>query len=103
MDDMIHEVPPTRPDEAPLTLAELLAARSQLEEEIARLRAETIENVKRYIAEFNISSAELFGKVRKALPPKYKDPATGKTWTGKGKPPAWIKDLDEVQRDALRI
>lgn len=22
--------------------------------------------------------------------PKYRDPATGKTWTGNGKPPAWI-------------
>ena len=103
MDDMIHEVPPTRLNETPLSLDELLAARSRLVKEIAGLRAETIENVKRYIAEFNISSAELFGKVRKALPPKYKDPATGKTWTGKGKPPAWIKDLDEAQRDALRI
>lgn len=61
MDVMIHEVPPTRPDEAPLSLDELLVARSKLDEEIAWLRAETIENVKRYIAEFNISSAELFG------------------------------------------
>lgn len=24
--------------------------------------------------------------------PKYRDPATGKTWTGTGKPPAWIAD-----------
>jgi len=22
--------------------------------------------------------------------PKYGDPKTGKTWTGRGKPPAWI-------------
>lgn len=79
MDDMIHEVPPTRPDEAPLTLAELLAARSQIEKEIAWLRAETIENVKRYIAEFNISSAELFGKVRKALPPTAEEEECGRS------------------------
>lgn len=24
--------------------------------------------------------------------PKYRDPATGATWTGRGKPPLWIKD-----------
>lgn len=24
--------------------------------------------------------------------PKYRDPKTGRTWTGQGKPPNWIKD-----------
>jgi DNA-binding protein H-NS len=27
--------------------------------------------------------------------PKYRDPATGKTWTGRGKPPAWIADAKD--------
>ena len=33
----------------------------------------------------------------------YREPATGKTWSGRGKPPNWIKDLDQTSRDALRI
>jgi len=27
--------------------------------------------------------------------PKYRDPASGKTWTGQGKPPNWIKDVSD--------
>lgn len=36
------------------------------------------------------------GKARKAkgargkVPPKYRDPATGKTWSGRGKEPTWL-------------
>ena len=26
---------------------------------------------------------------------KYRDPASGKTWTGRGKPPDWIKDVED--------
>ncbi|NRF71385.1 H-NS histone family protein [Aquincola sp. S2] len=33
--------------------------------------------------------------------PKYKDPATGNTWTGRGKPPAWIAGAKD--RSALLI
>jgi DNA-binding protein H-NS len=29
-------------------------------------------------------------KVRSSVAPKYKDPATGKTWTGRGRAPAWL-------------
>lgn len=27
--------------------------------------------------------------------PKYRDPETGRTWTGQGKPPNWIKDAPD--------
>lgn len=33
--------------------------------------------------------------------PKYRDPETGRTWTGQGKPPNWIKDAPD--RDAFLI
>ncbi|WP_457844072.1 H-NS family nucleoid-associated regulatory protein [Staphylococcus aureus] len=28
--------------------------------------------------------------------PKYRDPATGATWTGRGKPPNWIVGKDRT-------
>jgi DNA-binding protein H-NS len=38
---------------------------------------------------------DLMGKGRKTggrkLPPKFEDPATGKTWSGKGPTPGWVK------------
>ena len=36
--------------------------------------------------------------------PKYRDPDTGKTWTGRGKPPAWIAaTIKEGRKDAFLI
>jgi DNA-binding protein H-NS len=29
--------------------------------------------------------------------PKYRNPATGETWTGRGKAPKWIADQDREQ------
>ncbi|MBL8046823.1 MAG: H-NS histone family protein, partial [Anaerolineales bacterium] len=49
------------------------------------------------MAEFDLTAEDLgFKLVRKtakaksASTPKYRDPQTGKTWTGRGKPPAWM-------------
>jgi hypothetical protein len=30
-----------------------------------------------------------------AKPPKYRDPATGKTWNGHGKTPLWLASVDD--------
>jgi DNA-binding protein H-NS len=33
--------------------------------------------------------------VKDKLPPKYRDPKTGATWSGHARPPAWIKDVKD--------
>ncbi|OXR48529.1 DNA-binding protein [Pusillimonas sp. T2] len=33
-------------------------------------------------------------KPKKTVPPKFKNPETGDTWTGRGKPPRWITDAE---------
>lgn len=38
------------------------------------------------------AGAKTVRKVASAGVPKYRDPKSGKTWTGHGKPPNWIKD-----------
>ncbi len=30
------------------------------------------------------------GKAKSSVPPKYRDPATGATWTGRGRAPVWM-------------
>jgi DNA-binding protein H-NS len=40
------------------------------------------------------SSATTKGK----MPPKYRDPKTGATWSGHARPPAWIKDVKDRTR-----
>jgi DNA-binding protein H-NS len=61
-----------------------------------------IESIKKQIAEFGLTAADLGlevarrAGVRRAtarklvLKPKYRDPASGKTWNGHGKRPGWI-------------
>lgn len=42
---------------------------------------------------------------KSVLPPKYRNPATGDTWTGRGRPPRWILDADAAgkARDSFLI
>ncbi len=76
-----------------------------------------IETIKQQIAEFGLTAADLgleiarragakTGKGKKlVLTPKYREPATGKTWNGHGKRPGWIVaaqkkgKLDELSID----
>ncbi|WP_397411189.1 H-NS family nucleoid-associated regulatory protein [Polaromonas sp.] len=97
------------------TLAELQLQINQAEAKVNELReklaaqknnerAQAIASAKELIKTFQLSATELglSGKkspIRKNRPisdkrmsvaPKYQDPASGKTWTGRGKTPAWL-------------
>lgn len=74
---------------------------AKLEKEAAAARkveaAEAVATIQALMAEFDLTAEDLgFKLVRKtakaksASTPKYRDPQTGKTWTGRGKPPAWM-------------
>lgn len=71
-----------------------------------------IAQVKKTIAEFGLTAADLGlgrgapkarGTARRGTKgvAKYRDPKTGQTWTGRGRPPAWI--VGAKDRDALLI
>jgi DNA-binding protein H-NS len=94
---------------------ELLAKREALEQEIAEARKtelnEAITKAKTLINDFGLTEMDLFGsdkpaKVKKdsiektgrqKVAPKYRDPATGATWTGRGKAPKWIDGQDRAK------
>lgn len=83
---------------------ELLAQREALEAQIKQARQNetkaAIEQVRALMAEFGLTPADVFpGKAKRGnagvkVAPKYRDPATGATWTGRGKPPKWIQGAD---------
>ncbi|MDN7934621.1 MULTISPECIES: H-NS histone family protein [Burkholderia cepacia complex] len=87
------------------TYQELLAQRAALELEIQTARAgersTALNEVKRLVDEFNLSTREIFGvskaPTRKPAEPRYRDPGTGATWSGRGRPPAWIDGKDRTQ------
>lgn len=87
---------------------ELLNQREALERQIEAARkaesSEAIAKAKELIRDFGLTEADLFGAEKRGalrssgpVAPKYRDPATGQTWTGRGKPPKWIADKDREQ------
>jgi len=68
--------------------------------------ANVIADIKEKMREYGITEADLSGKnggkkqpkkTGAVVKPKYRNAATGQTWTGRGKPPKWIADQDRSQ------
>lgn len=86
---------------------ELLKQRDALEQQIQEARTreltEAVSKVRALVAEYGLSSEDVFPTARASrtgntsgakVAPKYKNPETGETWTGRGKAPKWIQDQD---------
>lgn len=66
------------------------AARSS---EVAAAKAKIAEIMKEYgltISDLGVSSKAKSTKVREPVAIKYRDEATGETWTGRGRSPRWL-------------
>lgn len=80
---------------------DLLKQRAELDRLIEELRqrenGEALEKVRALVTEFGLTADDVFGRQRKASGPvaaKYRDNATGATWSGRGKPPRWLAGKD---------
>lgn len=82
------------------TYKDLLAQKAKLEEQLAAAHAAELESViaktRQIVLEYGLTAEDL-GLVTKtkkrkggAAAPKYQDPKSGATWTGRGRAPAWI-------------
>jgi len=86
------------------TYQELLAQKEALEKQIieakAREKAEGIAKAKAIIEQYGLSASDVFTRKGAAgsrggkVAAKYRNPATGETWTGRGKAPKWIEGRD---------
>jgi len=100
-------------------LQELIAEKTRLESEISALisasRKEAIDKVRALIQEFDLTAEEIgrtgtnsraakksggSSKAGTKVQPKYRDPETGATWSGRGVAPRWIAGKD---REAFLI
>ena len=90
------------------SVAQLIAQKEALEAQIEAARkaenAEAIAQVKAIVAAHGLTSQDIFGGAKRGakagsskVAPKYKDPVTGSTWTGRGKAPKWIEGKDRTQ------
>lgn len=92
----------------PKSYAQLQEAIAKLEKQAAALRAteatKVVSQIRESIATYGLTVEQLFGRAANAVKAlvnakagrkgagiaKYRDPKTGKTWTGFGKAPAWL-------------
>jgi DNA-binding protein H-NS len=85
------------------SLQDLLAKKAALEEEIQstqkRERQDAIAKVKSLMSEYGLTVSDLAGKTPgkvgaakgAKVAPKYRNTATGDTWSGRGLQPKWLK------------
>lgn len=94
-------------DEAEAHVNEL---RKQMDVERKSERTQAIASAKEIIKLHDLTAAELgfsgkaavkraSGDKRNSVAPKYQDPESGKTWTGRGKTPAWLNAQIASGRD----
>jgi len=90
------------------TYKQLLAEKEALEAKLSEVRANevagVIEQIRQLMADYDLTVEDIAPKRRRgrpasgtaaahktsALPPKYRDPKTGKTWSGRGRAPTWL-------------
>ena len=89
---------------------DLLAQREKLEKQIEEAKASeyaaVLNDVKQKISDYGFSLAERglkgakaakAGRARAGVAAKYRDPESGATWSGRGKPPRWIAGKNRDQ------
>lgn len=88
------------------TYHDLKAKISKLEEQARELlkkeSAGVVAKIRVMMSEYGLTVQDLglgitrmgerMSAMKQPLPPKYQDPVSGKTWSGKGKAPGWIAD-----------
>ncbi len=95
------------------TYKELQSQIEKLQKEAEQARktelANAIAEIHAKMKEYGISPEDLgFGAgvggkrkplktTRRPVPPKYRNNATGETWSGRGKPPKWMAGRDKAQ------
>lgn len=80
---------------------EIQQLQAQAEEARRAELSNAIADIKAKMQEYGITVADITGadkkKPRKSagtVAPKYRDPSSGETWSGRGKPPKWIAGKD---------
>ncbi len=78
--------------------AQLEKLKQKIDKEREKAVTDAIAEIRAKIEEFDITPEELgfrpaatvATKPRRPLPPKYLNPKTGETWSGRGRAPTWL-------------
>ncbi|MCA7955781.1 H-NS histone family protein [Burkholderia seminalis] len=95
------------------TYLELKAQADALAQQAEEARLAELDSIitaiREQIAEYGITPDQLFGRRRATAPrerapiaPKYRDPKSGSTWSGRGKAPQWIAGAKNRDRFLIK-
>ncbi|WP_213309054.1 H-NS family nucleoid-associated regulatory protein [Paraburkholderia sacchari] len=96
------------------TYKELKQQMAELEARAAAARAaefqEVLADIRAKVADYGFTEQDIFGRGRgrprkpaeSGAPPRYRDPNTGATWSGRGRAPNWIKNAKDRDRFLIR-
>jgi DNA-binding protein H-NS len=80
--------------------AQLGALTERIEATKAAERATVIEEIRDRVIAYGLTAEDLCAREHRAakavMPPKYRDPATGATWSGRGPTPMWLRGKERV-------
>ena len=76
-------------------IRELMIKHGLTTEDIERRAKARRERERKVRLGVSSGKAGIKAAVKGKLPPKYRDPKTGATWSGHARPPAWIKDVKD--------
>ncbi|WP_233874799.1 H-NS histone family protein [Paraburkholderia adhaesiva] len=88
---------------------ELLAQKEKLEAQIRQARevesTKMLGEIRAVVLDFGFTARDIFGEKgsgnagskRPPVPPKYRDPKSGATWSGRGRAPSWIAGKDRAK------
>ncbi|WP_157915134.1 H-NS histone family protein [Paraburkholderia acidicola] len=74
--------------------AKIAVLKNELTKERRRCAPQVLKEIHKCIKEFEFDITDVFpesAKFRGRAAPKYFDPASGRTWSGRGRQPAWIR------------
>ncbi|MCW3587431.1 H-NS histone family protein [Burkholderia cenocepacia] len=89
--------------------AEIAALEQQAEAQRQKEIADVVADIRAKVAEYGLTEQDVFGRKRTSvgtagqkgkagLPPKYRDPKTGSTWSGRGRAPQWLASVKNRAR-----
>lgn len=86
--------------------AQLEKTQAELEAAIAAESATVLADIREKVTLYGFTEKDIFGRKRSTaahngVAAKYQNPRTGETWSGRGRAPAWIKDV--ANRDKFLI
>ena len=82
-----------------MEMPELLELKDRIDGQIQQLAANELQELEERMQRLRPYVKGTPQRTTSKAAPKYRDPRTGKTWSGRGRTPIWLRDQEEKGKD----